>query len=62
MPAKKSTPTIQRPVQLEVPIAAKVDLLLADPLTGKPKYGAFSKLANKLFADWIMKQEQHSND
>lgn len=37
-------------------IAARVDLLLEDPVTRKPKYGARSKLIEGLLEQWLADQ------
>lgn len=38
---------------LPAPLAAEIDLMLEDPLTRKPKYGARSKLIESLLSEWI---------
>lgn len=37
---------------LPAPLAAEIDLMLEDPLTRKPKYGARSKLIEQLLSQW----------
>lgn len=42
-------------VSLPAPLAAEVDLMLEDPLTKKPKYGARSLLIEALLREWLAK-------
>lgn len=46
-------------ISINAAVAAQVDLLLEDPITKKPKYGARSKLVEGLFNQWLatMKNE-----
>ncbi len=37
----------------------EIYLLLLDPMTGKPRYGAVSKVGEKLFRDWIIEVKTH---
>lgn len=39
-------------------VAAKIELLLADPLTGKTKHGARSRLIVGLLQDWLKKRNK----
>lgn len=48
-----AVPTIDWKCYVPVNIAAQVDLLLTDPLTGKPKLGARSELVTKLLMAWL---------
>lgn len=48
-----AVPTIDWKCYVPVNIAAQVDLLLTDPLTGKPKLGARSELVTKLLIRWL---------
>lgn len=43
-------------LSLHAATAAEVDLMLEDPLTRKPKYGARSKLVESLLDDWLSRQ------
>ncbi len=51
-----------RPIRWEIAIptslATQVELLLSDPLLGKPKYGTRSALMTKLIRDWLVKQKK----
>jgi len=38
-------------------LAAKVELLLFDPVTNKPKYGGRSKLIEQLLREWVERQQ-----
>lgn len=53
-------PSIDPPVDyvLSIPrsLAAKVELLLYDPVFGRPKYGGRSGLIQQLLRDWIEAQ------
>lgn len=44
-------------LSLPAPLCAEVDLLLEDPLTKKPKYGARSKLIEALLREWLSRQK-----
>lgn len=44
-------------VSIAATIAAEIDLLLSDPLTGKPKYGARATLVSALLENWLAKQK-----
>lgn len=43
-------------LSLPAAIAAEVDLLLEDPLSHKPRYGARSKLVERLLISWLATQ------
>lgn len=49
-------PTISWEVQVPRSLSCEAELLLTDPLTGKVKYGAKSKLLNSLLRDWLEQQ------
>ena len=57
-PGRPLTPHLRAEwkLSLRAAIAAEVDLLLEDPLTRKPKYGARSKLIESLLDDWLSRQ------
>lgn len=61
MSARGRKPHSDPPVQwfLSVPttLAAKVDLLLMDPVTRKVKYSARSDLVQVLLREWVEKQQ-----
>lgn len=40
-------------LSLPAPLVAEMDLLLEDPLTQKPKYGARSRLIESLLRNWL---------
>lgn len=51
-----------RPVdwKLSIPtsVAAPVSLLLSDPLTGRPKHGARSRLVTRLLREWVQQKQK----
>lgn len=49
-------PTIDWKVYIPVPIAAKVDLLLLDPVTMRQRHGARSALVGQLLLKWLATQ------
>lgn len=59
MPYPKKT---DRPKQVLVSIPTsllvEVDLYLHDPFTGKPRYGARSKLIERLLRGWVAEQRK----
>lgn len=59
-PGKK--PHHDKPVEWKVSIpsstAARVALILADPLTGQPKHGARGRLINQLLVQWLKEQSK----
>jgi hypothetical protein len=46
-------PTIDWKCHIPVPIAAKVDIFLLDPVTGKTRHGARSGLVTQLLIQWL---------
>jgi hypothetical protein len=50
---KNTIPTIDWKCQVPVPIAAKVDVFLLDPVTLNPRYGARSALVTQLLIQWL---------
>jgi len=58
-PGRPLTPHLRAEwkLSLRAAIAAEVDLMLEDPLTRKPKYGARSRLIESLLDDWIARQK-----
>lgn len=44
-------------VSIPTSLAAKVELLLFDPTTNKPKYGGRSALIQQLLREWVEKQQ-----
>jgi hypothetical protein len=51
-----SDPPVQRFISLPTTLAAKVDLLLMDPVMNKPKYGSWSDLIQVLLRRWVEDQ------
>lgn len=53
--ARPRNPELRANYKLSIPapLAAEVDLLLIDPITRKPKYGARSKLIAALLRNWL---------
>lgn len=52
----KPIPSIEWKVYIPIPLAAKADLLLLDPVTNKTRYGARSDLVANLLASWLAEQ------
>jgi hypothetical protein len=55
MVGKPRKPYLRADWKLSLPaeLAARIDLMLEDPLTRKPKYAARARLAEALFRRWI---------
>lgn len=53
-------PTILWSCRIPVDVAAKVDLLLHDPLRGVPEYGARSALVSRLLREWLDSHGAHA--
>lgn len=58
-----------RAITIYIPssLADRIDLLLADPLTGRTRHGAKSKLITRLLREWLAQgatnpQEDSTND
>ena len=51
-------PPISKELSLPSSLVAEVELRLYDPSTGKPKYGAFAQLVERLLRDWIRQGAQ----
>jgi len=57
MPRPKNTvPTARKTIHIDENVAARVDLLLLEPSRAKPKFGAWSKLCEKLLRQWVADQ------
>lgn len=52
-----AVPKVQWQVAVRIDIAAKVELLLMDPMREKTKYGARGELIEILLEEWVRKQE-----
>ena len=50
-------PSVSRHVNIRQTISARVDLLLMDPVKGRPRYGAFSSLVEQLLSKHLQEQE-----
>ena len=50
-------PKVQWQVAVSLPLAAKVELLLMDPMREKTKYGSRGQLIEQLLEEWVRKQE-----
>lgn len=46
-------PTVEWKCMIPVNIAAQVDSILLDPVTGRPRYGARSELVTQLLNHWL---------
>jgi len=53
-------PPVEMRINVPQSIAAKMELLLLDPLTRRPRYGARSDLITKLLREWISSKEKPS--
>jgi hypothetical protein len=62
-PGRPLTPHLRAEwkLSLHAAVAAEVDLLLEDPLTRKPKYGARSRLIEALLDNWLSQQRGGSS-
>jgi hypothetical protein len=63
MVGKPRKPYLRADWKLSLPaeLAARVDLMLEDPLTRKPKYAARARLAEALFRRWIAESTGDGN-
>lgn len=50
--------TVAKKIYLPEEIAGKVELLIADPMRQKPKYGALSVLVTHLLTEYFKRLEQ----
>lgn len=57
-----AVPTIDWKCYVPIPIAAKVDMLLLDPFTGKPRLGARSELVTQLLIRWLNERQAKGGD
>lgn len=53
-------PPTEWKVSIPTSIAAKVELLLTDPYTGKPEHGARSRLLTQLLVNWLANKEKEN--
>lgn len=44
------------------PLADRMNLILLDPFTQKPRYGSLSQLLEKLIAKWVEEVEQKGSE
>jgi len=51
-----TTPSIEWKNSIPSPLAAEIELLLLDPISGRVTYGARSQLIESLLRDWVDKQ------
>lgn len=51
-----TTPSLDWKIRIPEPLAAEVELLLLNPVTGNPLYGARSQLIESLLRDWVDSQ------
>lgn len=56
-PAPRTIPNIRWRVDVRQDLAASVELLLLDPVSGTIAYGARNQLLNTLLAEWLEKQK-----
>lgn len=59
-PGRKAltTPNTAWKCQIPEDVAAKVDLLILDPVKGVPTYGARSALVTQLLRNWLVQFEK----
>ena len=59
-PGRKALTTPNTPWKCQIPedVAAKVDLLILDPVKGVPTYGARSALVTQLLRNWLVQFEK----
>lgn len=50
---KFTQPCIRKDLSLPQNVVAEVELVLHDPIRGKPKYGGFSQLVTHLLRQWL---------
>ena len=55
---KLTTPKVLWRIRIPEDLAAEVDLLLFDPVTGNPRYGSKAQLMEQLLRDWVEDQKQ----
>lgn len=53
-------PMVKWKVSLPTPLAAEIEILLYDPLTGRPQYGGRSQLIETLLRTWVAKERNKS--
>ena len=53
--ARPSNPDLLKKWKVALPatLAGQVELLLLDPITGRPRYASRSHLVARLLADWV---------
>ena len=49
-------PPIDKTIAIPASLVAAIDESLSDPLTGKPAYGAWSKLTQALLTAWLTRE------
>ena len=64
MPRPKNVvPTARKTIHIDENLAARVDLLLLEPSRARPKFGAWSKLCERLLREWVNEQViQHQQE
>lgn len=53
-----SVPSVAWKIHIYGDVAAELELLLADPLTGQIKKGARSQLINRLLREWLQERKK----
>lgn len=51
-----AVPTIDWKVHIPIPVAAKIDIFLLDPVTGSTRHGARSAFVTQLLVEWLAKR------
>ena len=51
-------PPTEWKVSIPTSVAARIELLLSDALTGKPKHGARARLITTLLTEWLATQSR----
>lgn len=55
---KLITPNVPWKVHIPEDLAAQVEILLADPMTGRRKYSVRNELITRLLREWLSEQQR----
>lgn len=53
---QRNEPTVTWKLYVSITVAARIEHLIRDPLTGKPRYGLRSKIIEQLLTEWLDSQ------
>lgn len=60
--ARRTVPSAQKLIRIDSELLGKIELLMIDPMTAKPKMGAFSALVERLLRNWLEQEiRQYQN-